>query len=79
MKCDCKSEDLVSMDPDTMSSQCVRVLQAEVERLEGLLAAAHRDAEVGGRVIEGRHKAEVERSEAEKAAALDSCRWRGEK
>ena len=33
----------------------------EVQRLKAKLAEAHRDAEVGGRLIEARHKAEVER------------------
>jgi hypothetical protein len=50
---------------------------AENERLNGLLAAAHRDAEVGGRVIEGRHKTEVERLRAKLEGVLNALR--GEK
>jgi uncharacterized small protein (DUF1192 family) len=41
LECDCESENLGSMDPDIMSSQCVRALQEEIKRLKTKLVEAN--------------------------------------
>ena len=63
---------------DSLVELVERIVGEENERLRGDYESSHA-SRVHADTAVLRLEAEVERLEAEKAAALDSCRWRGGK